>query len=246
MDLSAAAGLLVSAWLVGALGGVHCLAMCGGFAAALRARDGKKDATAPLLPGRVIARQQATYHAGRLTTYMLLGSLFGAGGGMALQAADLLTWQRPMYALANVALLVVGIRLGMNAGGGWLQRAGASAFGNVMSRFGGVPSFPGARGRVALGLAWGLVPCALVYGALPLAMFSGGGWQGALVMLAFGLGTLPAFAASGWLLSRAKRVVRGSLPRVLAGCAIGAFALSGLYRVVAMHELVGGPFCLVP
>ena len=44
------------------------------------------------------------------------------------------------------------------------------------------------------------MPCALVYGLLPVAMFAGGAWQGALVMLLFGLGTIVNFAAAACML----------------------------------------------
>lgn len=67
--------VLISAWLVGALGGLHCLAMCSGFVAAIAARDGAAgDGTVPLLPARAIVHQQLVYRAGRITTYMLLGT----------------------------------------------------------------------------------------------------------------------------------------------------------------------------
>lgn len=123
-------GVLISAWLVGALGGLHCLAMCGGFMAAIAARDGGAGgATAPLLPVRAIVRQQLGYHAGRVATYMLLGTAFGAAGAAALEAANLLPVQRAMYVIANVFLLLLGLSLATRTVGvAWLQRVGVSAF----------------------------------------------------------------------------------------------------------------------
>ena len=102
-----------------------------------------------------------------------------------------------------------------------------------------------ARGsRLALGALWGLVPCTLVYGMLPLALFAGGAWQGALVMLVFGAGTLPHLVGAGD--SRCARLdLRGPRLRRAAAIVLGAFALLGLYRAVFVPEALGqGPFCL--
>jgi sulfite exporter TauE/SafE len=240
---------LISAWLVGALGGLHCLAMCGGFMAAIAARDAAAgDGTAPLLPARVIAWQQLGYQAGRIATYMLLGAAFGFGGAAALKAADVLSMQRVLYVLANVFLLVLGIKLALDAPGvGWLQRAGARTFGAMLPVVRPLLRQPGTRGRIALGFLWGLVPCALVYSVLPLAMFAGGLWQGAAVMLAFGLGTLPNLAATGLLIGRAKPVFDRTKLRFAAAALLVTFASVGMYRVLYVPGALGtGPFCLVP
>src|SRR5437588_224980 len=102
-----ALSLLMSAWLFGTLGGVHCLAMCGGFVAAASARDGAK-AGAPLLPASLIIRRQLAYHAGRVFCYAALGAAFGAAGAAALDAALLQPLQRMLYVGANIFLLVLG------------------------------------------------------------------------------------------------------------------------------------------
>ena len=71
-------GVLLSAWLVGALGGVHCVAMCGGLLGALGARDGAS--ARRLQPARTLARTQLAYHGGRIAMYTLLGAVFGGAG----------------------------------------------------------------------------------------------------------------------------------------------------------------------
>lgn len=241
--------VLISAWLVGALGGVHCLAMCGGFMAAIWARDrATGDGTAPLLPARAIVRQQLGYHAGRIATYMLLGAAFGAAGAAALQAADLLPVQRALYVIANIFLLILGLSLVTRSTGvAWLQRVGGTAFGAVLPMLRPLLQRPGSAGRLALGLAWGLVPCALVYSVLPLALFSGGVWQGAAVMLAFGLGTLPNLAAAGLLITRAKPFFERGMLRFAAATLLAVFAVAGIYRALYLpNALAQGPFCLLP
>ena len=237
--------VLISAWLVGVLGAVHCLAMCGGFLAAVVARDGAR-AVAPLLPLRTIARRQLAYHAGRVATYALLGAAFGAAGAAALKSADLLSLQRALYVAANIFLVLLALSLATGAPGvAWLQRAGARVFGIVLPAIRPLLQQPGAIGRIALGLIWGLVPCALVYSVLPLALFAGGTWEGAAVMLAFGLGTVPNLIGTGVLLGHARPLVERKSLRYVAAAVLIAFAFVGLYRVMFVPDaLAQGPYCL--
>jgi uncharacterized protein len=241
--------VLISAWLLGTLGSVHCLAMCGGFVAAAAARDGAGAAggAAPLLPASAIIRRQALYHAGRLTCYALLGAASGAAGAAALNATALLPLQRALYIGANVFLLLLGLSLALRTPGVTaLQRAGARLFAGVLPAMRPLLSLPGATGRIALGLVWGLVPCALVYATLPLALFAGGAWQGATVMLAFGAGTVPALTAAGFAFGLPRRALGASRWRYLAATIVVVFSLLGLYRTVFVPgALAQGPFCIV-
>ena len=95
----------------------------------------------------------------------------------------------------------------------------------------------------ALGALWGFVPCTLVYSVLPLALFAGGAWEGALVMMVFGIGTLPHLVGAGFALSHLN--LKSPELRRVAAVVIGAFALVGLYRAVFVPQALGhGPFCL--
>jgi hypothetical protein len=85
----------------------------------------------------------------------------------------------------------------------------------------------------AAGLAWGWIPCGMVYAALPLALVAGGPVQGAAVMLAFGMGTLPNLLlidAAAARLSARPAGGRAAMPwvRACAGAVIVLFGLSGL------------------
>jgi sulfite exporter TauE/SafE len=244
-----AVSVLVSAWLVGTLGGLHCLSMCGGFMAAIAARDSSTGrGTAPLLPARAIMRQQLGYQAGRIATYMLLGAVFGAAGAAALEAADLLPIQRAMYVIANIFLLILGLSLATRTPGvGWLQRIGSRAFGRALPLLRPLLERPGSAGRITLGLVWGMVPCALVYSVLPLALFAGGAWQGAAVMLVFGLGTLPNLVTMGLVLDRTRPLFERATLRFGVASLLVAFAVVGIYRALYVPgALAQGPFCLLP
>jgi sulfite exporter TauE/SafE len=60
----------------------------------------------------------------------------------------------------------------------------------------------------AAGLAWGWLPCGLVYGALAAAVFAGGAVEGAVAMAGFGLGTLPWLLAAGVFAAKLRSAVK--------------------------------------
>jgi sulfite exporter TauE/SafE len=247
--LDMALSLLISAWLVGALGGVHCLTMCGGFVTAVATRDAAAGGvTVALLPARTVASRQLVYHAGRITTYTLLGAAFGAAGATALDAVALLPLQRTLYVGANLFLLLLAAGVAFRRPGvAWLQHAGAKAFGAVLPAVRPLLERNGVAARLALGLVWGLVPCALVYSVLPLALFAGGAWQGAAVLLAFGAGTLPNLVAAGVVLHRAGQSKHSAALRYVAAALLAGFAIVGIYRVLWVPAAMAqGPFCLIP
>jgi sulfite exporter TauE/SafE len=245
MELS----LLASAALFGLAGGWHCVAMCGGFAAAAAGRDVLREpGMKPLHPARSLLRGQWIYHGGRIATYALLGAAFGSAGAAALGAVSLLPVQKAIYIAANVFLLVLAASLlTKGEAGAVFRRIGARAFSAALPRLQPLLRRPGLAGRLALGAMWGLTPCALVYGALPLALFAGGAWQGAATMSVFGLATLPSLLTAGALFSRLSRSLRGRPLRLAIAALLTVFALAGIYRALWVPEaLAQGPFCFLP
>lgn len=234
---------LISAWLAGVLGGVHCLAMCGGFVAALS----RGPSIARLVPAGELARAQLPYNVGRVSTYAALGALAGGIGGAMLSLASWLPVQRGLYVVANLTLLALALAmLTRRDGFAWLQAGGRRMFGAVQPAMGRLIGRDGIGARFALGALWGLVPCAMTYSLLPVALFSGGAWQGALVMLAFGLGTFPNLLAAGWMAARARQWLDRWPVRVAAAALLAGFAVVGIARAFGdPAALAQGPFCLV-
>jgi hypothetical protein len=232
---------LIGALLAGLLGGVHCLAMCGGWVALASRAPGP----APLLPSRTLHLWQAASHAGRLTTYVALGALFGAAGGAAL-AATLAPLQRGLYVAANLLLLLLALSIALRGiEFAPLERLGLAAFRRLLPAVTRLAPGRGVFSRYLLGILWGFTPCALVYGVLPVALFAGSAFEGALVMLLFGLGTLPNLLAAGVVLGGTRRFLSQAVYRYLAGGVVAAFALAGLYRAWFVPDVLGhGPFCL--
>ncbi len=222
----------LAALLLSLFGGLHCAGMCGGFIGALQ-MNRPRDVSA--------ARLAVGYHAGRLTSYTLAGTLLGLIGG-GLYAADVLPVQVVLLVVGSVMLLAIGATMfGQNR---WLKRIEPIGLGiwRVVGPWARKVYPPrSASQSFAAGLAWGWIPCGMVYAALPLALVAGGPLQGAMVMLAFGLGTLPNLLVVDAVASRPALVgAQGGATgagvlaqartwlRPLAGATMIVFALSGL------------------
>ena len=102
----------------------------------------------------------------------------------------------------------------------WWQRQVASRLGRL------APSGLGAS--VLLGSAWALLPCGLLYAALFLTASQAGPAQGALAMLAFGIGTVPATLASALGLLHLRRQRQGSRWTRPAGALLASLGLLAL------------------
>jgi len=190
---ASAAGLAVA-------NSLHCAGMCGAFALTARARP--------------------EWHLGRLTTYAALGALAGGLGGAAAAGSAAPALRLGAAVIASVVLVFFSLQIA-----GWVPRSGGGAARLVapLSRLLRDLAQPGAGGmsaggsRFLLGIAGSLVPCGVVYGGLALAAIAGSAPLGALVMLGFGLGTVPSMVlvgAGGTALARLGK--RASLRRVAA------------------------------
>jgi len=235
--MSAAAFL--SMFLVGLLGSTHCLGMCGGIVTALTVR----------LPGDRPRRMlQLAYHAGRLATYTAAGTLAAGLGSAALLLDGLLPVQIALYVAAQLMLVALGLYLlGISRYLDVFERAGRTLWRRLQPAASRLPS-PGSAPRAfAYGLLWGLLPCGLVYSVLAIALVSGSLASGALIMLAFGLGTLPALLAAGTLLPGLQGMLRAQSARRAAGGIIIAFGLFGLTYAGELEHIAGNSiFCRTP
>ncbi len=184
MSAGTLAPAVTAAFFAGLLGAGHCFGMCGGIAGGLGAAS----------VGRGRAWVSAlTFNLGRLTGYALLGGVFAGivgAGGAALSLPAWGSWLR----LAG-ALLIALIGLQMLTGWrllGFIERGGAHVWKVISPLAVRAASHPGPAGRWLVGLCWGFLPCGLVYTVLLTATSTGDFRDGAIVMLGFGLGTLPA------------------------------------------------------
>jgi uncharacterized protein len=236
---------LLPVFLIGLLGSVHCVGMCGGIVSAFSVASQSANDRRRRFPVPVIATSTSfvsteaidtslrvlSYNAGRISSYALAGA---AAGGIA-QGARALSWLSSFeigaYWLANIMLVLLGLYL-MDAWRGLsrLEDAGRTIWRHIkplMNHF--LPMNTPAK-AFALGGLWGWVPCGMVYSVLLTAMLSGSATSGAAVMIAFGLGTLPTLLGIGMVGARLQALTRRRAVRVASGLIVLAFGILGMYR----------------
>jgi sulfite exporter TauE/SafE len=233
------AAALLPVFVVGLLGSVHCAGMCGGIVGALSVAPGAARVVPVPVPVRVQAARAAVtgvanvlaYNAGRIGSYMAAGALAGGLAQGAYAIAHLPLLQAGAYWLANLMLAALGLYL-MDAwrGPARLEQGGRIVWRGVAPLLRRVGPLDGPGRMFVAGALWGWLPCGMVYSVLVTAMLSGSAAHGALVMLAFGLGTLPMLFGLGLMGARVRGWMRDARVRRAAGLLVLAFGLLGLAR----------------
>lgn len=171
----------LTAFLLGFLGSVHCMGMCGGIVGALSLNTGKQNQW----------RIQLSYHLGRITTYGLLGLIAGMAGLWLSSSHDYAGLI--LRSLSGLLLILMGLYIfGATQSLAWLEKIGGHLWKRIQPMGKGLFPIQKARHGVILGLIWGFLPCGLIYSTLSWALVSASPLKSASLMVAFGLGNLPA------------------------------------------------------
>lgn len=247
---------LLPVFVVGLLGSVHCAGMCGGIVGALSVAPARGQAVPVTVrlapPVRPALVNMLAYNAGRIVSYMLAGGLAGGIGQGAAALSRLPALQAGAYWMANLMLALLGLYL-MDAWRGLarLEQGGQVLWRHVQPLLRHVRPAQGAglgpARLLAAGALWGWLPCGMVYSVLVTAMLSGSAAGGALVMLAFGLGTLPMLLGLGLLGARLRAGLRLRGVRLACGALVLGFGLLGLARAAGglPHSWLE-TFCVTP
>jgi hypothetical protein len=222
---------LLSAAMVGLLGGVHCVGMCGGIVAALTFAlpPERRGSAVRMLPFLL------AYNLGRISSYSLAGAVFGGVGAAAVASlGGLKAAEGSLSVLAGLFMVMLGLYLG-----GWwralvrLERAGGVVWRRLEPL--GRRLLPARSPHQAwwLGMVWGWLPCGLVYSVLVWALAAGSAGGGALLMASFGLGTLPTLLALGAVAARLAGVLQRTGVRQAAGALVALFGLTQVWRGLA-------------
>ena len=222
-------GSYLAAFVVGLLGGGHCVGMCGGIVGALTFG----------LPASVQSRLMTTfpyqlgYNLGRITSYVVAGAIMGGLGVLLVQAVPVYMAQQVLLAIAGIFMILLGLYLG----GWWTGLARIEHLGNHLW----TKIEPFARRLLpvqtpgqawVLGLVWGWIPCGLVYSMLVWTVSAGSVAKGAGLMLAFGLGTLPNLLLMGILAGSIARWLKDIRVRRAAGLIVILFGIVTLVRAL--------------
>jgi sulfite exporter TauE/SafE len=229
---------IAAAFLIGLLGGVHCVGMCGGIVGALTVQTPRRRRAWDL---------HLAYSAGRIASYAVAGAIVGMIGGAGLMFNQVLPVQMLLYVLANLVLVGLGLYLAgfgnqlarIEVLGAWLWRRVQPYSAKVL------PADTAGKAFV-LGTLWGWLPCGLVYSLLVTALLSGGAGSGAAVMLAFGLGTLPNLLLAGMVFKRLRGIASDARVRLAMGALVAGFGIVGLARAADLGEHIRqGLLCII-
>ena len=218
-----------AAFVVGLLGAPHCIGMCGGIVSALTfglppEKRGRLSSMMPYL---------LAYNVGRVASYVAAGAAMGALGLLFAQLLPVYYAQRVLLVLAGVFMILLGLYLG----GWWMLLNRLEQVGGLLWRriepLGRRLLPVRTPGRaLAVGLVWGGLPCGLVYSMLVNSVASGSALQGAGLMLAFAVGTLPNLLVMGVLAGAAARLSRSLAARRVAGVTVILFGVYTLWQAL--------------
>lgn len=230
---------MVAVFMVGLLGSAHCFGMCGGIAAAMGAGSIEPGDSKWQALGKALF-----FNLGRIGSYALLGAIVGTLVGSVGHIVELKQWALWLRLLTALMIFLIGLQYVTNKSYlGWLERGGGKLWYKLtqmmrVKRSSKTASFP-LWNTFRTGLLWGWLPCGLVYTVLLTAAASGETLPAALIMLAFGVGTLPALTSitvAGPLLSQ----LRSSLQaRRVIGLAMMLFAIWVGGWALLMHTAGG-------
>ncbi len=215
---------LISAFLVGLLGGVHCVGMCGGIVSAVSVHLPQHKSNLSFL---------LAYNAGRILSYGLAGTLAGLVGASSFFLAHILPVQEVLYAMSSLILIALGLYLaGLWHGVTYLENSGRLLWKILQpysKRYIPVQKISQA---FMLGTLWGWLPCGMVYSILIGAVATGSALRGGLLMIAFGLGTLPTLITMGLSAVKLKSLLQNTWVRRVSGLVVFGFGIAGLIRLI--------------
>lgn len=215
--------ILVSAFLLGFLGSGHCLGMCGGLSAALGLNTAKPKTIASDSSSVSLLPKLLAYNIGRILSYCLAGLIVGTLGFWLSQQLSALTVLR--Y-LAGIMLILMGLYLAQWFNGiVFTEKLGQAFWKRIQPLGKRFMPVTNARDALLTGMIWGWLPCGLVYSALIWASAEASTIGSMLIMLFFGIGTLPSMLATGVFSQQLSSIIKQKWFRASAGTLMIVYGL---------------------
>lgn len=210
-------------FLLGFLGGTHCVGMCGGLSTAFALQ---------LPPHLNRFSLIVLLNLGRLTGYIIVGLVIGLLSQTLIGLDHSRTLQLILFVLANILLLLMGLYLaGLGSAASKIEYLGKWIWKQCQPALQSLLPIQSARACFLVGILWGWFPCGLVYNAALYALGSGSILNSGLMMLAFGLGTLPNLLAMGLFATRLQNMIQNRSIRFITGLFIAAWAVVQLWQM---------------
>ena len=219
---------ITSILVIGLLSSLHCLGMCGGIMGAL-----SLSLPADVRENRIqISLFVTAYNLGRISSYMLAGTLAGAFGVEILELLGLNddSAHAILRILGAAFIVLIGLYLG-----GWfpqlikVEKLGQPVWKLIEPVTRRLMPIKTPYQALLYGMLWGWLPCGLVYVILLMTVTSGSAIQGALMMGAFGLGTLPAMLSAGVMLSWVRKLGQSGHARQIIAAMLIITAIASLF-----------------
>jgi len=234
--------MLLSALTAGLFGSLHCAGMCGGIASALGMSMKQSSENTQSVSSQPVSFQPLNmalfFQLGRISSYFVAGCIAGYFGDVITQAT--LFKNVAVYLRLFSALFLVGLGLYL---------AGFFPFFSIIEKL-GVPVWrkisPLSRYLLpvknifqayGLGFLWGWLPCGLTYSILLWSITAGSAIEGGLLMLAFGLGTIPAMLPLTLGAGKVVQLVKQPTLRKIVGLIIVVAGLFVLQNSIMMLNM---------
>lgn len=212
--------LVFTAFVMGLLGSGHCIAMCGGVTSSL---------TIAIQDKRLIKRYTLLYNLGRLFSYTLAGLLAATIGQHVASRSTL--FSHTLSALSGVFMILVGLYImRFTVTLNWVERIGKFViWQHIVGLNRKLLPVNTNNKALAYGMLWGWLPCGLVYSALLFSLSTKNALSGALFMMIFAAGTLPAMLGLALAAESLKRVLNHTVMRLMFG---NLFIFYGTYILI--------------
>ena len=210
----------LAAFFIGLAGSVHCVSMCGGVTAGLSMATPKQDNKLPYI---------TSYNVGRIISYTLAGAITGALSNiLSHQLHNGIAW---LHLISGIFLLLVAAYVG-----NWwpilthLEKAGSLIWRYISPMSKRFIPFSSPLHALPYGFIWGWLPCGLVYSALTWSLASQNAVNGAVLMLCFGLGTLPSMILTAYSATQLTQWLKNPQTKQLMAILICIFALFSISK----------------
>lgn len=195
--------LLMWALGVGLLQGfLHCVGMCGPFVLSFSLALTSESGTRTRFRLLSMLRMHLAHNLGRITVFVLLGIVFGSLGSFVNTAARTTGFQAAAGFIGGALMILWAIdEFRTGHGAGFLERWSILKYSPIQNLFRRITGNKGFFAAYVSGFILGFHPCGLIFAMLISAAATGSAHGGGLVMLLFGIGTVPSLltvAMAGW------------------------------------------------
>lgn len=204
--------LMITAFIMGLVGGVHCIGMCGGIVGSLSMSLSTQVSPKP----KALYWYVLNYNLGRISSYVFAGLIVGLISSFTLQQLpnphEISRIISGSFSIA-LGLYISQIWMGLNK----IEKIAMPMWKKIQPYTKNYMPPKSPLKALPLGFLWGWLPCGLVYSVLPLAYSADNPIDASLVMLSFGLATLPLLMMLGSSAMWLKQKMQNKILRMVLG-----------------------------